>query len=58
MRINDAEPSLMGVCGCAVRWSGLSEMPGHRSKRCCKASRAVIASSKLYLDYSSRIDTE
>ena len=33
MRINDVEPSLMDVCGCAVRLSGWPEMPGHRSKR-------------------------
>ena len=49
-KLNDVESSLMNVRSWAVRLSGLSEMPGHRSRRCCQASRAVLALSKLYLD--------
>jgi len=33
MKINDVEPSLMDVCGCAVRLSGWPSTPGHSSKR-------------------------
>jgi len=49
-KINDVEPLLMDVCGCAVRLSGWPKTPEHRSKRFCEASRAVLTSSKLYLD--------
>jgi len=49
-KLNDVESSLMDVRGYAVRLAGWSEMPGHRSRRCCQASRAVLALSKLYLD--------
>ena len=49
-KLNDVESSLMDVRGCAVRLSGWSEMPGHLSRRCYKASRVVLALSKLYLD--------
>jgi len=44
--INDVEQLLMDVCGCAVWQSGLSEMAGHRSKRCYEALRAVFIASK------------
>jgi len=49
-KLNDVESSLMDVRGCTVRLSGWSEMPGHLSRRCYKASRVVLALSKLYLD--------
>jgi len=45
--INDVGPLLMDVCGCAVRLSGWSETPGHRSKRRRESSLNEISCIKL-----------
>ena len=45
--INDVKPLLMDVGGCAVRWSGFSETPGHRSQRHCELFLRQINYIKL-----------